>query len=337
VWHHIQNWFATHDGVTAAFLPDKEDTGIYAQQGYLRLWLTEAVVRKDRTDRGDRVLAFHGGVTLTFGGAMDTSFTRFTRLAGGPAGPGAILNLPVTPLIPFQGGPVRLQAAMYRTPSRGALAGAAEVAGALTEIADAPLSWVAATSTRLDISLERLLADADGEAVLAAQWGGDEPGGGGRMLRSGHLVMVNVPAEQIPGLRIADGRLRADGAVNAEPLSAADYMVLRLECRREREDWRFPQLDALIRAAFEAALNGYQDRYLAIRAQAIVSAWNSADLTPIDRRRVAKVVADEIDNFANQADADVRLDTARLPEPYDPALSQVELPQLLGEPAPPIG
>jgi hypothetical protein len=113
--------------------------------------------------------------------------------------------------------------------------------------------------------------------------------------------------------------------------------VLRLECRREREDWRFPQLDALIRAAFEAALNGYQDRYLAIRAQAIVSAWNSADLTPIDRRRVAKVVADEIDNFANQADADVRLDTARLPEPYDPALSQVELPQLLGEPAPPIG
>lgn len=332
MWQHIQNWFATHDGVTAAFLPDEEETGIYAQQGYLRLWLTEAVFERSSKDR---VLAFHAGITLAFGGDEDAEFTRLTRLSDRTAGSGTASDLPVTPLIPFQGGPVRVQAAMYRTPGGGALAGAAEVADALTAVPDAPLSWAAATSARLSVGLERLLAGAAGETVLAGHWGDEEPGLGGRMLQSGHLVIVNAPPGQVPAVRIADGRLRAGGTANPVPLSAADYMVLRLECRTERDDWRFPQLDALIRTAAEAALNGYKDTYQSLRVQAIASAWNSADLTPTDRRRVARLVADEIDHFVRAQDG-VRLDTARLPKPDDPALSQVELSQLLGEHAPPV-
>ena len=97
-----------------------------------------------------------------------------------------------------------------------------------------------------------------------------------------------------PGL--SNGSLCLDAGHGPEQLVDADYLVLRIECRTLRDDWRFPELDALIRAAGSAYINGYLDESNDRRTDAIARAWNSPDLIPADRIRVAKLLADEIDS-----------------------------------------
>jgi hypothetical protein len=115
-------------------------------------------------------------------------------------------------------------------------------------------------------------------------------------LRPGHLAVVNIPRERLPGpLTIHNGRLHVDSGLHRTLLADADYLLLRVECRSERDDWRFPHLDELIRLAGSAYLEGHTDAYRARRTEAVSRAWNSTDLTPADRKRVAKLVQEEID------------------------------------------
>jgi hypothetical protein len=50
-------------------------------------------------------------------------------------------------------------------------------------------------------------------------------------------------------------------------------------------------------AAGEAFILGQQDTYAARRTEAIARAWNSADLIPADRKRVALLVKEELDGL----------------------------------------
>jgi hypothetical protein len=109
--------------------------------------------------------------------------------------------------------------------------------------------------------------------------------------------------------------------------------VVRVECREERDDWRFPDLDELVRAAGLAAIEGHEDTFKARRTEAIARAWQSADLTPNDRKRVARLVADEIDDAKRLGavpSTQQGLDIAhRLLAPDAPELAQLRLEDLL--------
>lgn len=52
----------------------------------------------------------------------------------------------------------------------------------------------------------------------------------------------------------------------------------------------------LISEAGRAAIEGHEDTFKARRTEAIARAWESRDLTPRDRKRVAELVAREIDD-----------------------------------------
>lgn len=96
---------------------------------------------------------------------------------------------------------------------------------------------------------------------------------------------------------IHDGRLHLRTETTTVLPTGVDYLVVRVECRTERDDWRFPELDALIRAAGEAFIHHRHDTYQDLRTDAIARAWNSADLTATDRKRVALLVRDELDGL----------------------------------------
>ena len=105
-----------------------------------------------------------------------------------------------------------------------------------------------------------------------------------------------VAPAQLPGsLQIRDGRLQMDIGSGPDLVQGIDYLVLRVECRTERDDWRFPELDALVQRAGVAYLEGHEDEYRARRTEAVARAWSSPDLIPNDRKRVARLVAEEID------------------------------------------
>ena len=155
-------------------------------------------------------------------------------------------------------------------------------------------------------------------AMLAA-------GGDGNVLRPGSLAVIAKPRDALGGTLSVqpDLGLCLDDGHGPRQLTGVDYLVLRIECRAERDDWRFPELDSLIRAAGEAAINGYAETFRDRRTEAITRAWNSPDLTPVDRHRVAMLVAGDIDaarklgavprqSLADAADA--RLPAADAPE-----------------------
>jgi hypothetical protein len=295
MWDRVAKWFdAAAEHVTVEFIPEPGRPPVAAYGGYLRLFLAEGFISKAKTWGNEHFPALHGGASLTFLGGS-TPFTTFARPPGSWEIPGAQLDFPLTPLLPFNGGVVEVEAALYQASTAGPLATAIQIVGSFSSLLGPPLQAAAEIASKVADGIDTVLAED--KPVLGVHWSMVGMGGGGNVLRSGSLAVVGKPRKALPGpLSISNGSLCLDAGHGPEQLVDADYLVLRIECRTERDDWRFPELDALIRAAGSAYINGYLDESNDRRTDAIARAWNSPDLIPADRIRVAKLVADEIDS-----------------------------------------
>ncbi len=297
MWQRVKGWFdANASHVTVAFIPEPASVPLAAYQGYLRLFLAEGFL-SSATAWGDRHFpALHGGASLRFLGAEPTPFTTLTRPPGSWTVRGAQFDFPITPLVPFNGGTVEVEAALYQASVAGPLATAVGLIGNLASLMGPPLNVAAGIADKISDGLDDVLQSTGSQPVLGVHWTMVAPGGGGHQLQPGHLVVANAPQQQLGPLSIRDGRLVADSGGGKDLLTGTDYLVIRVECREERDDWRFPDLDELVRAAEVAATEGHEDTFKARRTEAIARAWNSTDLTPNDRKRVAKLIAEETDD-----------------------------------------
>jgi len=336
MWKRVAGWFVENaEHVTVRFLPD-DGVPVQPYAGYLRLWLTEGFLRRQRSWGSDRFPVLHGGASLAFLGATPTAFTTFGRPPASWSSPGARLDFPITPLLPFNGGTVEIEAAVYETRIDGPLSVAVDVLAGVATLIGPPLATAAIVAGKIADGLDTVVSGTGGQPVLALHATMVAPGGGGTVLRPGHLVVLSVPEVKLPGApMILDGRLhlRRDGADTLP--EDVDYLVLRVECRTERDDWRFPELDAVIRAAGEALIHHHRDTYEDLRTDAIARAWTSADLTVSDRRRVALLVADELDAMGKLGivpgpdRALHEVAAANLAHPDDPRLQGLTLKGLL--------
>ena len=108
----------------------------------------------------------------------------------------------------------------------------------------------------------------------------------GTVVRSGCSTILAAPQNRLQATPlIRDGRLVLAAAAGPRQPTGTDHLVLRVECRTQRDDWNFPYLDMLIAASAEAYLTGQQARFDSLRTEAILRAYNSPDLVPIDRGR----------------------------------------------------
>jgi hypothetical protein len=210
------------------------------------------------------------------------------------------------------------------------------VVGGLAELLGPPLSMAARIADKVSDGLDAVLTASGDDPVLAVHWSMVSPEGGGNALRPGYLVVVNAAPGQLPGaLLMADGRLHVEDRAGRRQPTGVDFLALRVECRAERDDWRFPELDELIRLAGDAHLQGLSDAFRARRTEAVARAWNSTDLTPTDRKRVAKLVAEEIDAVRElgagpgPAHSLGAVAAARLVAPDAPELTELRLDDLL--------
>ncbi|GAA0465608.1 hypothetical protein Ade02nite_47610 [Paractinoplanes deccanensis] len=74
----------------------------------------------------------------------------------------------------------------------------------------------------------------------------------------------------------------------------------------ERDDWRFPEWDALVGQAMEARVLGQTERFEQVRADVLTRIVLSPDLNPVDRKCVAAAIRDELDDFALDAAGEER-------------------------------
>ncbi|WP_327091384.1 hypothetical protein OIE66_12280 [Nonomuraea sp. NBC_01738] len=282
-------WFAKSAQHThLEFIPDPGAQPLVPREGYLRAWLAEGFLRQRTSWAHDQYPALHGGVTLDFLGRREpVAFTAVTTPSWST--PGVHLDHPITPLLPYNGGIVRLEAALFQVSQQGPLGAAVQVLGKLAGLMGPPLSAAATLASKMSDGLDAVLEATGDQPVLGLHWSMVAPGGNGQHVLPGHLVILDAP--QPPGaLTIEGGRLRAGG----QPVEL-DYLVVRVECRAERDDPLTPELHDLVQRAKEHALLGNLDSMADLRRQAIILAWNSKDLVPADGRRVAEMLAREID------------------------------------------
>jgi len=336
MWARATGWFDSNaQRVTREFIADPGGSEVAPYSGYLRIFLAEGFLAKAATWGNKHFPVLHGGAALSFlGGA--TPFTTFAQPQGTLTAPGAQLDFPLTPLLPFNGGVVEVEASLYQASTTGPLVTALQIVGGFDSLLAPPLSLAATIAGKVADGVDAVLGTE--QPVLSVHWTMVAPGGSGNVLRPGSLVVISKPRDALGGsLSIGDNLgLCVDDGRGPRQLTGVDYLVVRIECRAERDDWRFPELDKLIQEAGRAAINGYAEMFEDCRAEAITRAWNSPDLTPNDRVRVAKLVAEQIDatrKLGVVPGPDLSIEAAaaeRLPAPDAPELRGLTLRDLLG-------
>lgn len=81
-------------------------------------------------------------------------------------------------------------------------------------------------------------------------------------------------------------------------------MLLRVEGRKERDDWRLKNIQEPLTTAGQALLEAPPNtpKANAYRTVALAAAWQSSDLAQLDRRRVVEAIKAELAQLADEPD-----------------------------------
>ncbi|HEU4348272.1 MAG TPA: hypothetical protein VFR35_10835 [Actinoplanes sp.] len=309
LWDRVSEWWSSESEPLVNDFVAHGGPLIKPYGGYLRIWLSEMSLAKDRRAATDRFPALQASVRLSFGGGPDTTFSTITRPPEGHEGPSIRRDIPLTTLLPYAGGTVDIQVALLDVAGASDLQVALDILGEFSSLLTPPLSTVAGVANKVASGIGRIddhLAANDQRPVLALQ---RSLSGGATGLEPGYLFGVLASPEDLPAgsVRVTEGRLSLTG--NGAALTGFDYLVLRVETTADRDDWRFPEWDGLIGEAMAAQVLGQIDRFQQLRTDVLARIVTSADLTPTDRLRVASLVKNELDGFALGASGEDRHDT----------------------------
>ncbi|WP_061292494.1 hypothetical protein [Herbidospora cretacea] len=313
MWRRIENWFnAQAERITAVFVPDPGGLTLSPYEGYLQVSIAEGLLGQRRHWAKDQYPALHGGVCLSRPGAPALEFTTVQPQDTWKA-PGITLNRLITPEIPYNGGSVTVQAGLYRVPADGPLDAAIQVVSSLGDLL-VPLRTAADIAGRVSRGLDQILGNLGEQPVLGVNWTMADGS-----LRAGRIVVVNAPDAPV--------EFAGDRLTTAPGL---DFLVIRLHCRTERSSWLFPELTELIGRSAEAFFQyGDGQVFRDLRTAAVSLAWNSPDLTPVDRKRVARAVMAQVDDVLTLGVVPDVSGFDRIPPADDPGLAALTLSDLL--------
>ena len=286
---------AKADQLTCTWIADAGSAEpLRANRDYVRIWLADLFLARSRRWFTDHFPAVHATVVLERAGWERVELATLVRPPADELAPGVSLNHPLTPLLPYRGGVVRVQGGLLVVEGDDVLATALDVVQELSALVVPGIGAALGVAERVTGGVKRLVG-AGGQAVLRGDvgFGGD---GGGQELRRGHIAVVSAPAGRFGAgeLGVAGGRL----SVGGRPLAGHDYMLFRIEASDERDDWRFPEIEDLLGRARTARAHRDQPAFEAFRNAAMEVAARSPDLSDPDRRRVPLAIKAALDEEA---------------------------------------
>jgi hypothetical protein len=310
-WAKVRSWINSNAQafVLEQIPPDRTDADgslqpLKAYQSYVQLWLADMFLAKRVSWLRTWFPTVHAEVRMPLVADQEAvSFTRVVRPADDKLGEGVRLNYPLTELIPFNGGMVEVETALLGLKgSDDFLAAGVDLLQKLSSLVAPPLGQAIGITTTLATGARDFLDRASGGVHLALHQTFTSAGGGGaNVLRPGYLAVVLATANEIPSgqLHVQGDRLyRSRPDREPEPFTSHDYMLLRIEGREEREDWRTEEILTARRRSIEALQRGDKDIAMEFRGAAIAAVLNSSDLTAADQRRIVKALKDEWDELA---------------------------------------
>ncbi len=219
------------------------------------------------------------------------------------------MDLPLTPLVPFSGGTVQIEAGLVAMKGSDILQRFMDVMGSFAKLLTVPqLSTVLSVANALSNGVNQLLGIGDNHMVLGLNLAFESAGGGGyNDLRPLYMVIINVPSGSYASeqLWIKESKLLyGTSQAEAQELAGVDYMLLRVETRRYRDDWdSLSSISEPFKKAIEA-LTKYDaiGNPLVAEAEAFVrtaaaSALTSPDLAARDRAQVARAIWDRYKEY----------------------------------------
>jgi hypothetical protein len=280
---------------------------IQAGKGYFQLWVSQMFLKRDRDWGRTLYPVVESLVTFRFGSPAHN--LEFGQVAGprhlrgvDPAHLDRVISLDhaLTPLVPYSGGTVQVEAGLIATKADDLLMRFLTVMGSFSSLINVPqLSNVLNIAGTVTQGMEQLLGVTDKQMVLGFEQTFAEAAGGNQ-LRPGYIAVIDAQRGSFPQEQVwvRDGTLLAGAtAAAAQPVTGVNYMLLRIDTAATRSDWfalatiseplnqatnMLSQFDATGRPNFKGA-EGFI-------YQSIAATWSSPDLTEEDRKRVALAI-----------------------------------------------
>lgn len=293
LWNRIRRQVDADAGhLHRLFFPQAEAAVMTPNDSYLRVWLSELFLAKEVAWGVERLPAVQASVRLVFGAPVPRTFVTLVQPQV-TTGRGVFEDYQLTELLPYAGRSVELQVALYGILGKNNLGTAIDVLSGFASLVTPPLSTALSIADMVATGAEKIIEANASDPLLCFQGTLAAPGGGlANELKPGWLAIVRATEDELPAtqLHIGDGRLCRNGV----RLTGFDYLVLRMEGRGERDDWRTPDLDQAISGAAYAKDVGSLKEYERLRADALSRIYFSPDLTPTQRHQVALAVKEEL-------------------------------------------
>lgn len=300
LWEATKKLFLEEsDQLTRVAIPAAGAEPLRPGEGYVSVWLAHGFLAHEVEWLKTRYPAAHVGVRLDVAGQV-TTLTRLARPAQGMVGPGVWTNFPITGLVPYRGGSVEIEAGLVALEEESFLGAAVDIVSSFSGLVGPPLSEVLRIAGKVADGVETLIQAGRGEALLALHEGYSAPGGDSdNPLVPGHLAIVRAPEGELEAssLTVKEDRLHVHRGTGEEPLEGYDYLLIRIEGRREREDWRFERFERLIHKAIEAHFAQDENSFQRYRNEVYVAILTSPDLIERDRKQAVLAIRDELDEL----------------------------------------
>lgn len=277
--------------------PSGSEDPLTPHADYFRVWLSDLHLANARAWFVKRYPAVRASIKLNFAGAEQATFTTLSRPPLEGLGPSVTGNFPLTPLLPYRGGVVELEAALTVLKGANPVLAGLDVLQDFSSLIGPPLAQALPIAGKVATGIETIAAAAEDESRLSLHQAFAAAGGGGENeLRPGYWAVVRAVEEKLPAsdLRVQDDRLCQATGTGVRPLDGYEYMLFRIESRRERDDWRFPRFEDLISRAKHAHFAGEKASYRAYCNAVLAEVFTCPDLTEIDQQRVTRAIRDEL-------------------------------------------
>jgi hypothetical protein len=271
---------------------------LVADKSYVRVWLSDFWLAADRLWTFGRNPVVKASAQVLFGkldkrapGTTVLEKQTFAVLVKPDAGPGIFNDYLVTEWLPYQGQPVELDAALYSVLGKNRLLPAIEILSEFSLLVTPPVSAALAVADRVATGIEKVIRTNGADPRLRLHT---------RVTAPGWVVAVDAPAHKLPPAELSVNDA-GQFCRNGQQVTGCNYLVLRVESCRERTDWRTPDLDLVIAAALNARDNDAAKDYERLYTEALSKVYLSPDFTSRQRKKVAKVVKEELDDISHGA------------------------------------
>jgi hypothetical protein len=279
----------------------EEQAPLQPYASYFRLWLSEMYLSRRSSWGRTWLPAVHSEVRLAFGDHQAVTISRVAQPPQDRLAEGVRLNYQLTDLLPYNGGAVEVEASLLALEESDQLKAALGVLALFSSLVTPPIGQALAVAEKVSLGARDLITAGQGRVHLGFHETFTSEGGGGQAIRPGYLAVLRATGNEVDRSRLhvrehqlhyrsGDGRVR--------PFDAADYLLLRVEGRSERDDWRLRDIQEPLDQAILALAERDSARAAAYQTVALAAAWKSLDLTQVDRRRVVQAIKDEVAAFA---------------------------------------